>query len=397
MSQVIFSQKGFMGASISEIAKKSGVSNSVIYYYYKNKKELLFSALSNKLNDIEKDLRLHLEAITNPVSKLSKIIWFHSNINKLCPANTGILKNLLIECLSDKDYFHHKEYNVFKNYIGILADILRQGVEQKIFRPDINVILISNLIFTLLIEESLFLSYSSQNKSTSQDFLNIVEFVLSIITKTNSDSITYEKDKEKKILKAALHKFADKGYHATTVSEIAKVANLSEGTIYRYFNNKRDILFSISRKWFKTLKDSKDEVFHIRCPIKKLSRFIRLFFITFSNNKNFLKVFLFDIKLNNFFYRSPSYREYFEYISLLDVILEEGKEKGVFKRSTDPRLFRSFVIGAFVYFATKCVVLENTKHFDIILEIEELVSIICRSVIIDSESLYCIEGHIKYY
>ncbi len=36
--------------------------------------------------------------------------------------------------------------------------------------------------------------------------------------------------------------FAEKGYHATLVSDIAAEAGVGQGTIYRYFKDKRDIL-----------------------------------------------------------------------------------------------------------------------------------------------------------
>ncbi len=54
-----------------------------------------------------------------------------------------------------------------------------------------------------------------------------------------------EQDKEERraeILAAAKKVFARKGYHATTIAEIAKTAKLSYGSIYWYFDSK-DALF----------------------------------------------------------------------------------------------------------------------------------------------------------
>ena len=47
------------------------------------------------------------------------------------------------------------------------------------------------------------------------------------------------------LLKAALAMYAKKGYHKTTVDEIAAEAGLSTGIAYRYFKNKKDILLSV--------------------------------------------------------------------------------------------------------------------------------------------------------
>jgi AcrR family transcriptional regulator len=47
------------------------------------------------------------------------------------------------------------------------------------------------------------------------------------------------------ILVGASQVFAEKGYHQATTKEIAKAAGVSEGTIYNYFANKRDLLVAM--------------------------------------------------------------------------------------------------------------------------------------------------------
>ncbi len=50
------------------------------------------------------------------------------------------------------------------------------------------------------------------------------------------------------ILKAAIKIFSEKGYSAATTSEIAKEAGVAEGTIFRYFSKKKDLLYQIAQK-----------------------------------------------------------------------------------------------------------------------------------------------------
>lgn len=52
-------------------------------------------------------------------------------------------------------------------------------------------------------------------------------------------------EKEQKILEAAIQVFSEKGFSASTTSEIAKSAGVAEGTIFRYFKTKKDILRGI--------------------------------------------------------------------------------------------------------------------------------------------------------
>ena len=44
------------------------------------------------------------------------------------------------------------------------------------------------------------------------------------------------------ILMGAAQVFSEKGFHKATTKQIAKAAGVSEGTIYNYFDNKRDLL-----------------------------------------------------------------------------------------------------------------------------------------------------------
>ncbi|CAM4109086.1 TetR/AcrR family transcriptional regulator [Lederbergia lenta] len=52
-------------------------------------------------------------------------------------------------------------------------------------------------------------------------------------------------EKQKNILAAATEAFAEKGFAATSTSEIAKKAGVAEGTIFRHYKTKKDLLLSI--------------------------------------------------------------------------------------------------------------------------------------------------------
>lgn len=58
----------------------------------------------------------------------------------------------------------------------------------------------------------------------------------------NEEKLT---DKQKKILIAAIESFSEKGYAQTSTSEIAKKAGVAEGTIFRHYKTKKELLMSI--------------------------------------------------------------------------------------------------------------------------------------------------------
>ncbi|WP_242851480.1 helix-turn-helix domain-containing protein [Clostridium sp. DMHC 10] len=52
-------------------------------------------------------------------------------------------------------------------------------------------------------------------------------------------------NREQQILDAAIKIFSEKGYNAATTSEISKEAGIAEGTLFRYFKNKKTLLAKI--------------------------------------------------------------------------------------------------------------------------------------------------------
>ena len=49
-------------------------------------------------------------------------------------------------------------------------------------------------------------------------------------------------------MSAAIALFDEQGYEATTVAEIAERAGLTKRTFFRYFSDKREVLFSGSQE-----------------------------------------------------------------------------------------------------------------------------------------------------
>lgn len=65
----------------------------------------------------------------------------------------------------------------------------------------------------------------------------------------------WEPDAQGRLEKAAMELFCEQGYARTTVEEIAARAGLTERTFFRYFADKREVLFSGSKALEKTIVD----------------------------------------------------------------------------------------------------------------------------------------------
>jgi len=62
-------------------------------------------------------------------------------------------------------------------------------------------------------------------------------------------------NKEEKILKSAIKIFSQKGFSATTTSEIAKDAGVAEGTVFRYYKTKKHLLIKVMGKLIEVMSE----------------------------------------------------------------------------------------------------------------------------------------------
>ena len=116
---------------------------------------------------------------------------------------------------------------------------------------------------------------------------------------------------KKKVLTTALKLFANNGFHATTTAKIAKQAGVSEGTIYKYFDSKDDllvkllqpILMEIKSNFFSNLDDQKDLPALVRFIVTDRIKFIEV-------NFDFIRVILQEV-LTGHLVGDNSYREFF--------------------------------------------------------------------------------------
>ncbi|MBI9111803.1 TetR/AcrR family transcriptional regulator [Maridesulfovibrio ferrireducens] len=57
------------------------------------------------------------------------------------------------------------------------------------------------------------------------------------------------KEKKRKIIVAGMKLFSDKGFHKTSINEIVENADVSVGSFYGYFKNKKDLLIEVSQAY----------------------------------------------------------------------------------------------------------------------------------------------------
>ncbi|MCR8842376.1 TetR/AcrR family transcriptional regulator [Paenibacillus sp. SC116] len=73
-----------------------------------------------------------------------------------------------------------------------------------------------------------------------------------------------------KIHAAAMVLFVKKGYHATSVEDVAKQANISKGLLYNYYKGKEDLLASMIQVRIEEIAEVIETAATIKTPIEQL-------------------------------------------------------------------------------------------------------------------------------
>lgn len=81
----------------------------------------------------------------------------------------------------------------------------------------------------------------------------------------------WEPDGQRRLIVAAVDLFAEKGYEATTVNEIAQRAGLTKTTFFRHFRDKREVLFVGQEPLSKLLADGIAEAPDAATPLEAIA------------------------------------------------------------------------------------------------------------------------------
>jgi AcrR family transcriptional regulator len=160
------------------------------------------------------------------------------------------------------------------------------------------------------------------------------------------DAIMKEQRKKNNIIDAAEYVMSKKGFAASTISEIAKKAEVNEYIIYQFFKGKEDLCFAIpQRKMIEVLKLLDDHLQGIRDVESRLSKFIWFQLSYNDNNPDYARILLSDCRSLENFYSSNAYKLIKQYARELTLILKQGVSEGKIRNDISLRLIRDVIFG----------------------------------------------------
>ncbi|WNB93212.1 TetR/AcrR family transcriptional regulator [Bacillus sp. NEB1478] len=170
--------------------------------------------------------------------------------------------------------------------------------------------------------------------------------------------------KYEKIIDAAVNVIAEHGYHQSQVSKIAKEAGVADGTIYLYFKNKEDLLVSVFNEKMGTfIEKTENELKGKDTAIEKLRTLVEMHFKQLTADYELSIVTQLELRQTNRQLRAKIGEVLKRYLNLIDTILNDGMQEGVFVPEIDIRLARQMIFGTIDETATNWVM--NDHRYDL--------------------------------
>lgn len=144
----IIMKKGVSGLTLSEVAKGVGFSEAALFRYYTSKSELLSEAMTYVSESLIEGIYIILGKNISPVQKLEELIKFQMDFiekNKSLPR----------VIYSDELHINNTELRMaimerHQKFVNAITIIFREGIEQKVFRNDLDVNMAAKTVFGLI-------------------------------------------------------------------------------------------------------------------------------------------------------------------------------------------------------------------------------------------------------
>ena len=150
-----------------------------------------------------------------------------------------------------------------------------------------------------------------------------------------------------KIMKSFSKLMGEKDFHSITTAEIAGNAQVTEGLIYKYFKDKKDLLYQVlNEHFFEFQAKIENRIANEKTCVEQLEVIIFTSLESYAENRIFSKILLLEVRNSLDFFDSCAYGRVRAYSRTILDIIEKGIEIGELKADVDPYTLRKVILGA---------------------------------------------------
>ncbi|WP_046174012.1 TetR/AcrR family transcriptional regulator [Domibacillus indicus] len=146
---VAIAENGYHQTQVSKIARQAGVADGTIYLYFKNKEDILISLFQEKMGTFVTRTAESIEAKQTAAEQLESLVQNHFTLLTEDPHLAVVTQ---LELRQSNKELRLKINEVLKDYLLLIDQILKTGIESGEFNQGLNVRLARQMIFGTLDE-----------------------------------------------------------------------------------------------------------------------------------------------------------------------------------------------------------------------------------------------------
>lgn len=143
-ARMVFRERGYDDASMSEIAERANVVEGSIYRYFDNKRDLLVKVIEDWYKLMLADYEQQLSGIQGMRNRLRFMIWRHLKTIHEEPALCDLMFQIL---RTGKDYSQTTVYELNRRYTRQTLDIIKEGIAAGELRGDVSLRLVRDMVY----------------------------------------------------------------------------------------------------------------------------------------------------------------------------------------------------------------------------------------------------------
>jgi TetR/AcrR family transcriptional regulator, cholesterol catabolism regulator len=165
----LFMKHGIKSITMDDIATHMGISKRTIYENFKDKEALLGSCISCNHDQQRQQRQSVLESSSNVLEAIFEIMFeVTAKMNQIHPSFMTDLRKYHFTLWEQKIVSFQEEH------ISDLKGLLQKGIQDKIFREDINIEIVSRMLNLQLQELSNESVFPSEQFTRAEVFVNII-------------------------------------------------------------------------------------------------------------------------------------------------------------------------------------------------------------------------------
>lgn len=159
-------------------------------------------------------------------------------------------------------------------------------------------------------------------------------------------------EKQIQILQVAERLFAEKGFDGTSIRDIAKEASINIAMVSYYFGSKEQLLESIILHRATGIKLQLDNLMlEDLNPLEKIHKLIELYIDKINSNRCIYKIMHFEFSSSQRVINLQAFTDLKKgNLKSLETIIQDGQEKGVFRKDIVVPLLTTTILGTYFHF-----------------------------------------------